>query len=154
MRGDRFLYFAYGPNMVFARLRNRCDSAQRIGVAALKGHELRWHKPRKDGFGQCDIVESAEPEAAVFGVLYAIATDQKAALDRAEGGYAGETVELLCDSGSVKATAYRANAAGATLCPYDYYCRWILYGAREHGLPKHYIRQLEALAAGDRPLSA
>lgn len=85
MSEGTFLYFAYGSNMFTPWLCQpaRCPSARALGVAELRGHELRWDKAsKKDGSGKCDIPNS--PNASVFGVLYTIAAGEKSALDRAE----------------------------------------------------------------------
>ncbi|WP_181951802.1 gamma-glutamylcyclotransferase family protein [Sphingobium fluviale] len=46
MSADSFLYFAYGSNMFTPWLcqPTRCPSARAVGIAELRGHELRWHK--------------------------------------------------------------------------------------------------------------
>ena len=64
MSPDSFITFAYGSNMPSARLRGRCPSARAIGIAELRGHELRWHKRSKDGSGKCDIVAVDTPNTA------------------------------------------------------------------------------------------
>lgn len=81
---SRFLYFAYGSNMLLARLRERTPSARRVAVARLPGHVLRWHKAGQDGSGKCDVVAVADAAACVHGVLYEIARAEKPRLDRAE----------------------------------------------------------------------
>jgi gamma-glutamylcyclotransferase (GGCT)/AIG2-like uncharacterized protein YtfP len=149
MRSETFLYFAYGSNMSTSRLRDRCDSSQAIGVAELKGYSLRWHKISKDGSGKCDIVKSQDPGETVWGVLYKIAVDQKADLDKAEGGYIGEIMEVRYDSEPMKVTTYRANENNIDheLKPYTSYCKWVICGAKEHALPENYIACLKAFAA-------
>ena len=70
---ETVLNFAYGSNMLLARIRERVPSARPLGVAVLRGHRLFWHKAGRDGSGKCDVVESNDTDAAVFGVLYEIA---------------------------------------------------------------------------------
>lgn len=62
------LYFAYGSNMLFARIRERVFSVKRIGVAALRGYKLRWHKVSVDGSGKCNVVPSGD-NGATFTVF-------------------------------------------------------------------------------------
>lgn len=152
MNTDTFITFAYGSNMPLARIRARCPSARALGIAELRGHELRWHKSSKDGSGKCDFVASASPEVAVFGVLYEIAGADKRALDRAEGkdfGYEEINVDLLCGQEPVKAKAYRATSTDPALRPYTWYRALVIAGAREHGLPDSYVAGLEAVLADE-----
>lgn len=152
MRDDRFVAFAYGSNMPTARIRERCPSARSLGVAELRGHELRWHKASKDGSGKCDILASAAPDASVFGVLFEIAADEKPALDRAEGlgnGYAEIEIDVLCVQELVKAKAYRATNTDPALKPCTWYRALVIAGAKEHGLPAPYVARLESVCAND-----
>ena len=51
------IYFAYGSNLCFPRLRARVPGVRALGPALLRGHELRWHKRGTDGSGKCSIVK-------------------------------------------------------------------------------------------------
>jgi gamma-glutamylcyclotransferase len=148
------LVFAYGSNMSLARIRARCPSAKVRGVAELGGHELRWHKSSKDGSGKCDIVSNPASDMTVFGVLYEIQGDDKAALDRAEGkgfGYEEIDIEVLLGAEKVAAKAYRATNTNPALRPYSWYRALVIAGAREHGLPAPYLAHLEAIVADEDP---
>jgi len=152
MSEDSFVSFAYGSNMPVARLRERCPSARAIGIAELPGHELRWHKRSSDGSGKCDVVASADPDASVFGVLYEIALREKAALDRAEGlgaGYEEIEIEVRCGGSPVVAKAYLATDTDSALRPYTWYRALVVAGAKEHGLPAHYVERLESVPANE-----
>lgn len=48
-------YFAYGSNMLAARL-----TARRLGIATLPAWQLRFHKVGSDGSGKGDIVPAAD----------------------------------------------------------------------------------------------
>ena len=142
------LYFAYGSNMLAARLRERCPSARPLGVATLPGYALKWHKRSKDGSGKCDIVESGEGEAIVHGVLYEIPTHEKSKLDRAEGlghGYKQVEIEVSRAGQSVTTVAYVATDVDSTLKPFDWYHAHVVGGAVEHGLPAEYIAGLRSV---------
>jgi len=148
------LTFAYGSNMLTARIRKRCHSATVRGVAQLHGNELRWHKRSTDGSGKCDVVTSRAPGNVVYGVLFTIAQSEKAALDRAEGlgnGYAEKVVEVLASGTRHTATLYYATAVVDGLRPYSWYKDLVVAGAKEHGLPAEYIAWLEATAATADP---
>lgn len=152
MSADSFVTFAYGSNMPAARLRARCPSARAIGIAELPGHELRWHKVSRDRSGKCDIVASDSPGASVFGVLYEIASGEKAALDSAEGlgaGYEEIEIEVISGGSPVTAKAYQATNTDSALRPYTWYRALVIAGAKEHGLPASYIAGLESAPADE-----
>ena len=144
-----FVNFAYGSNMLRARIAERVPSARVIGPAILHGHVLRWHKAGRDRSGKCDVVADPAPDAAVHGVLYEIATAEKAALDRAEGlgaGYEEQTVQVEYQGKPVSAHLYRASHIDAGVLPYSWYKALVVAGAWQHWLPAAYIEMLEAVA--------
>jgi len=150
-----FVYFAYGSNMVTARLRERAPSATAIGVGRLTGHVLRWDKrSANDGSGKCDAEATGREEDVVWGVLFELDAKDKPALDQAEGlgaGYAEKSVKILTDAGAVTAVTYCATEKDPALRPYHWYKTLVIAGAREHGLPIHYRSQLElAVTVSDR----
>ncbi|GAA6142420.1 gamma-glutamylcyclotransferase family protein [Hydrogenophaga sp. 5NK40-0174] len=149
------LYFAYGSNMLVQRLRERTPSAQVIGRATLRGHELAWHKRGQDGSGKCDLVRSADPDAQAQGVLYALDGAERPLLDKAEGlghGYdaAQLTVQTL-DGMAHRALMYVATDIDARLAPYDWYKALVLAGAIQHGLPAKVLRAMDAVASHADP---
>jgi gamma-glutamylcyclotransferase len=106
---DRFLYFAYGSNMLTRRLcaKDRAPSAQRVGVAYMAGHRLSFDKEGKDKegrrSGKCDIQPTDLPTDRVWGVLFSIELAHRDALDRREGetgknpGYERKDVTVIAD---------------------------------------------------------
>lgn len=146
---SRFLYFAYGSNMLSARLRERTPSARALGPARLDGHALRWHKAAADGSGKCDIVPDASADAGVWGVLYDIALAEKPLLDAAETlgiGYTEKHVDVRAAQGEHRARAYVALLTDAAAVPYDWYKALVVGGAREHALDAAYVAALDAAA--------
>ena len=148
-RERRFPYFAYGSNMSTERLRGRTPSARPLGVGWLAGHRLRWHKLGRDGSGKCDI-EPAPGPSVVWGVLFDVAWDEKPALDAAEGlgtGYFEKEVRVVTGDGERGALTYHANPQRtvAALRPRGWYKAHVVRGAREHGLPADYVRELEQI---------
>ena len=143
------LNFAYGSNMLSARLRQRVPGALLIGTATLRAHALRWHKVAKDGSGKCDIVP-AEPGSVVHGVLYEIPAHEKQHLDRAEGlgfGYTEKDILVECKTGMLQATAYVATHFDVSILPFTWYRALVIAGAVEHGLPIAYVDGLRAIDA-------
>ena len=149
-----YLYFGYGSNMSTERLRGRAPTARPRSVGRLLRHTLRWHKLGRDGSGKCDI-EPTDTPSVVWGVLFDVAWDEKPALDAAEGlgfGYFEKEVRIVTEDGECLALTYHANLdrIDPALRPHDWYKDYVVSGAREHGLPADYIRELEQVEARQR----
>ncbi len=103
MTKPRVRYFAYGSNMLTARLRERVPSATAIGIGQLLGHALRWDKRSwQDGSGKCDAEATSRNDDVVWGVLFELDPEDKPALDKAEGvgaGYLEKMVSERVDGG-------------------------------------------------------
>ncbi|MCP5139538.1 MAG: gamma-glutamylcyclotransferase [Chromatiales bacterium] len=143
------LVFCYGSNMLTARIQARCRSASCLGIAELRGYELRWHKRSIDGSGKCDVV-AGSAHSAVFGVVYTVPWSEKADLDRAEGlgnGYDERTVSVRLQGNPIDVALYSATNTDAALKPYTWYVALVVEGARQHGLPPDYVSQLAATEA-------
>jgi gamma-glutamylcyclotransferase len=142
------LNFAYGSNMLTARLQARTPSAWPLGRALLRGHRLHWHKVGRDGSGKCDIVATGDEADGVHGVVYAIALADKPLLDAAEGlgqGYDERRLTLEHADGELQAWAYVATHIDPALRPYDWYRALVQAGALEHGLPAGYVAGIAAV---------
>ncbi|MFN8587271.1 MAG: gamma-glutamylcyclotransferase family protein [Candidatus Eisenbacteria bacterium] len=147
---DSFLCFAYGSNMLTARLRGRTPSARVIATGYVVGRRLTFDKVSSDGSGKCDMESSQEPGSQVHGVLFRIDEAQRAELDECEGlgkGYETEIVSVVTPSGVVQALAYVATNKQTGLQPYDWYKAFVVEGAREHELPAEYIGKIEQVFA-------
>lgn len=148
-----FRTFAYGSNMLSARLKERCPSARPLGVAQLPGHELRWHKRSRDGSGKCDVAR-VESDQAVFGVVYEIDAHEKTDLDRAEGlgnRYDEKDGTVMLNGTAVAVSIYVATKTDPVRKPYAWYKALVVAGAKEHGLPTPYITSLEAVETSEDP---
>lgn len=156
MIAGTFLYFAYGSNMLGARLKapKRCPSACPRGVAELGGYEIHWHKKSTDGSAKCDIMPIGQPGTSVFGVLYEVANSEKPALDRAEGlgrGYDEAKIAVHHGGERLAARVYVATDTDSTLSPYTWYRALVVAGGKENGLPANYIQHLESVPAIEDP---
>ena len=129
--------------MLTARLHERVPSALAIGIGKLVGHTLRWDKRSGwDGSGKCDAEATGRQEDVVWGVVFELDPEEKAALDQAEGlgaGYLEKTV------------MYYANDKDASLRPYHWYKALVIAGAREHGLPASYRSRLQLVVTVSDP---
>ena len=142
-----FLYFAYGSNMLPARLLARCPSARTLGLAYTRGYSLAFSKKSRDGSSKATLV--AEAEKVTPGVLFEIGLSEKAALDRAEG--AGQGYDRIdnfpvfaanVDQPTHVATTYLATSHDAALKPYDWYLALVIAGAQHHRLGEDDIERL------------
>lgn len=151
------LYFAYGSNMCEGRLRQRTPSARFRSTARLGSHALRFHKRSKDGSGKADSFFTGDSSDLVWGVVFDIRDEERSALDDAEGrgkGYSLHEVTVTAPSGeSFCALAYLADrdAVDPSLEPYSWYTRFVIEGARQHGLPAAYIEAISRVRAKDDP---
>jgi len=145
------LYFAYGSNMCTGRLRKRVSTAALICKAKLPKHALHFHKRSKDKSSKADAFYTGRPEDVVWGVIFEFDQEEKAALNDAEGlgqGYVEKNVTVIDDEKREHHVfTYVADAAyiEPDLPPYSWYTRFVIEGARQHGLPADYIGQIEAV---------
>ncbi len=78
------LYFAYGSNMDWAQMRERCPSARFVGVARLPDHRLAFTRESVHwGSGVADALR--ESGRKLWGVVYEITDSDVGRLDRSEG---------------------------------------------------------------------
>jgi len=142
------LYFAYGSNLLSRRMRERVSSARAVGTAWVDGHRLSLGKAGRDGSGKATLV--ADPDARVWGVLYAIDPAHWKRLDDFEPGY--KRVALVVTTRGrerVLASTYVAPPTARDPVAFAWYKRFIVEGAREHDLPAPYVEAL--LELPERP---
>jgi gamma-glutamylcyclotransferase (GGCT)/AIG2-like uncharacterized protein YtfP len=135
---DQVRYFAYGSNMASAHM----PGVRFVGPARLDGYRLgltrrsiRWQA------GVLDIVPS--PGEAVWGALYELAENELERIDAKEGaGFAYRRIEV--ELGGERAIAYEViDKEPGDVPPAPEYAALVLAGARERGLPDHWLRELE-----------
>ena len=149
------LYFAYGSNMNWQQMQDRCSSACFVGVALLPDHKLAFtRKSSKRGCGVADAVPTQGQR--VWGVLYEVAALDIAELDKSEGYLPGraknsyfrrECVVLLNGDDQQPRTAfiYFGDPQPNPPLPNIDYKNLILLGARHWRLPEEFVRKLEAI---------
>lgn len=138
------LCFAYGSNMLAARLVARCASARVAGTAVVAGYDIAFDKIGQDGSGKATLVAG---KAGVPGVLYDLAPGDLALLDEIEGVGRGYDRVAVAAGPAGDAFAYIAPARfrDAGLRPFDWYMDLVLAGARAHGLPAAWIARLQSV---------
>ncbi len=151
-------YFAYGSNMTLNRLKVRTPSAYQLGVFALKGHTLKFHKIGKDGSAKCNAHLTGFDIDVVQGVVFEIDRSEVAILDRIEGlgeGYEKKTVKVSNAQGyNVETFSYFATRINDCLLPFSWYKKHVLEGARGAGLNDTYISKIKSVKTISDPDSA
>jgi gamma-glutamylcyclotransferase len=144
-------YFAYASNMAPEVIARLCPQHRYLGVACLADHRLAFtRRSVKTGTGVADIIEA--PGETVWGVLYKIADDELAAIDRKEGqGWAYTRVilpvRLEADGSECAAVTYTVRAKEpAEIAPSRQYLGQVIAAAHERGLPGPYVERLEAMS--------
>lgn len=139
------LYFAFGSNMLPARLQRRCPSAEVRTRATAPGYRVAFDKLSEDTSGKANLVSSDSGRAAI-GVVYELSRDDVGKLDAFEGpGYRRQDdfVVTCIDSGEQLATCtYVAREGKPGLRPYDWYLALVLAGLIHHAIDPTYARQL------------
>lgn len=130
------LYFAYGSNLLSARLTARCPSARVVGTAMTGHWTVSFTKPGSDGSGKAGLVQrdgSTHP-----GVVYELAADEMPVLDRIEGlgnGYTRDddfVVTMTGDGARVSTATYIPQRHDPALLPFDWYLALCIAGAIEN----------------------
>ena len=149
------LYFAFGSNMNWNQMRERCPSSRFVGIAVLRDHKLAFTRESvKRHCGVADLV--VEEGAKVWGVVYEIADSDVGKLDVSEGFRPGrdknsyfrrECLVFLNgeDQRPLTVSAYFGDPQPNPPLPDDTYKNIILAGARHWPLPGEYIRELEQI---------
>ena len=83
---EKFLYFAYGSNMLVEKLKSRCDSGKKITPSENSQHMIREHvfgfyKKSKDGSGKGDIKKTGKFDDKVYYV-YVIQEEEQLKRDQ------------------------------------------------------------------------
>jgi gamma-glutamylcyclotransferase (GGCT)/AIG2-like uncharacterized protein YtfP len=150
------LYFAYGSNLDWDQMRDRCPSARYLGNARLADHQLVIsRKSIGRGCGVADVIPSVGE--SVWGVIYEISDADAASLDRDEGYRAGRKANaydriakevVAIQDGTqrtIRVQTYVASAQPNPPAPSRKYLDQIITGARHWQLPEEYIERLKGI---------
>lgn len=140
-------YLAYGSNLHPRWLQSRVPSAEIVQKTSLDGWSLRFNKhSHTDGSAKCNILETGNTSDCVHGVVYRLKTIEKAALDKAEGGYDCVNIHLP-EFGEIMVYLAKSAIINNELQPYSWYRDIVIAGAILHGLPAKYVSQLKEITA-------
>lgn len=158
------LYFAYGSNMNWDQMRERCPSARFEFVAKAEGYRLAFTRfSKKRLCGVADIV--ASPGSVVWGPVFAIPNDEIDELDKSEGyrprrhrdenAYERRQFEVFRQGDNARPitvwTYFVVNKLKSLPRPSVEYKAILLNGARHWRLPAHYIEELERIDSSTTP---
>lgn len=149
------LYFAYGSNMNWRQMRERCPSTRFVGVALLADHKLAF--TRKSVNRGCGVADAVREEGRkIWGVVYEIDDLDVGKLDLSEGYRPGREKNsywrrecLVLHDGDeqrpLTVSSYFGDPQGNPPLPNSEYRQLIVSGARHWHFPEEYVRDLEAI---------
>jgi gamma-glutamylcyclotransferase (GGCT)/AIG2-like uncharacterized protein YtfP len=151
------LYFAYGSNMDWAQMKERCPSAKFVCRAKLSSHRLAFTlRSVCRGCGVADIL--ADESKDVWGVVYKLPKIELKNLDKDEDFRCGRPDDqndytrenhYVWREGDAKrpllVSLYRGHPQPNPPLPDCDYKNLIVEGARHWNLPAEYIRELESI---------
>lgn len=157
VNNDEFLYFAYGSNMQYQRLKERVGLPKRICNTFLPNYRFRNNKKGDDGSGKANIEWDASSHNIVWGVLWSIPETSRAKSNEKEGFYPGRHDShykpeqiIVFDEDRVpwRAMTYVAchgKTVDEDLPVHGWYHNYICSGAVENILPTDYIDRLKQI---------
>jgi gamma-glutamylcyclotransferase len=154
-------YFAYGSNMQRATLSGRRGIAPTRAVPVrVPGWRVVFDKPSLLGLPEAYANLVADAAAHAFGVAFAISDDELAHVELTEGVAIGnyrrvevavEPLDVVPDP-PARAYSLSSDQRDPTRRPSTRYLGVVLDGAREHGLPAHWLEWLASLDAAAESL--
>lgn len=143
----REYYFAFGSNMFSEQMKERCPSAEKVGVGVLLDHRLVFNRRGTYRSGGVASVEGAHGER-VYGVIYTLDPMDLRELDKREDPAAYRRIRELVrtlDGQEALCHLYKALPQGNFRPDADYLDQ-LLTAAQENGLPMEYVEQLRRQA--------
>jgi gamma-glutamylcyclotransferase len=149
------LYFAYGSNMEWTQMRDRCPSWRFVGIAVMPDYRLAFTRASVNrGCGVADAVQDLG--CKVWGVVYEISEIDVGKLDKSEGYRPGRQTNsywrreciVFLDGDrrrQIKVQTYYAEPEIDPPLPNQLYKNAIISGGKKWHLPKHYRRKLNLI---------
>jgi len=152
------LIYAYGSNMLSARLKKRVSSCRVISTGMLRGHRILFNKRGDDGSAKVNASYTGMENDIMQGVIYDIDPVEKPILDRIESlgcGY-NEKYEWVITPENTRHYVQYYVAMEAwidpDLAPFDWYKEYVVRGAIENNLQEEYIRKLREILCREDPV--
>ncbi|XP_045470000.1 gamma-glutamylcyclotransferase-like [Harmonia axyridis] len=155
---DKFLYFAYGSNLLQQRIHIKNPSAERAGIAKLKNYRLDFNTYSNKWKGAVATITKKEGDH-VWGALWTLNKEHMETLDKQESVpvyYTPVTVDVETSSGETKSCRVYIQTNNPEAIekiedlpherqPSYAYLKTILEGAKESNLPIEYKKFLEKI---------
>ncbi|KAK0175171.1 hypothetical protein PV327_008944 [Microctonus hyperodae] len=156
-KDNKFLYFAYGSNLLAARIRISNPSAEFVDIGRLENYRLDFLGYSKIWDGSPATIISTD-NSHVWGVIWELSNEHLETLDRQEGVdkgiYLGFYVDVINETGTVyhcrvyQQTKNIDNHVPLSELPEDRrpsltYLKIMVKGALECGIPANYIESLK-----------
>lgn len=137
-------YFAYGSNLLKARLAARVPVEADLGLVSVAGWRLAFHKRGRDGSGKGDLVRDPHPQAVAYGAVYRLSAAALDTLNRIEGVGAGYALEEIMIPAIGPCYCYLAEptAIEPGLLPFDWYVELVRAGAAARNAPANWQQRL------------
>ncbi|KAM6974578.1 gamma-glutamylcyclotransferase a [Tautogolabrus adspersus] len=147
----RFMYFAFGSNLLKERLKLANPSAVFCTTGRLKDYELNfglWQKHADNSWHGGVATILSHPGSEVWGVIWTLGDENITSLDKQEGVSLGQysplEVSVETDKGLMLCRTYQMNNFHP--CPPSpQYKEVVCLGAEQNGLPVEYMKRLEAI---------
>lgn len=142
--------------MPVRRMRSRVAGATVVSAGHVRHRQFVYHKRGIDGSAKANALFTGQDADFVWGVVYRLTSCEKSILDGYETlgvGYDHQQVDVIVERGVVRAWIYvaRREAIDNGLLPYSWYHRFVIEGAKEHGLPQSYLDQLRSFESIEDP---
>uniref|UniRef100_A0A3Q4BU50 Uncharacterized protein n=1 Tax=Mola mola TaxID=94237 RepID=A0A3Q4BU50_MOLML len=146
-----FMYFAFGSNLLKKRLQLANPSATFCSTGRLKDYQFNfglWDRNAKNIWHGGVATIEYHPGAEVWGVIWALSNENLTSLDNQEGVSLGKysplEVSVETDQGLIPCRTYQINNFHA--CPPSpQYKRALCLGAEQNGLPREFLKKLQAI---------
>lgn len=133
---NEVLYFAYGSNMLYERIKLRCGKVKHCGTYKLYGYKLIFNAESHFGnISYANIIETTNKKDFVEGVLYKLSHKDYRTLDMYEGLY--ERHYFIINKNTIGCTYIYKDITTEPYYPAeDFYLKVCLHGAEENNLLK------------------
>ncbi len=145
-------FFAYGTNVLLAKMMSLVTFAQAIGLAELSGYQLIFNKKsHKDDSGLANLTATQKATDKVYGNLYEVSDSYLSTLELAEGiqhGYHTQKVTVLCQGENISATIFLCDDPAFlqnNLKPFDWYKAMIVRGLERLEAPADYTQKVKKM---------
>lgn len=139
------MYFSFGSNMSSNQMKDRCPSAEKIGVGFLADHEIIFNRKGSYRPGGVASVQQNK-DKKVYGIIWKINPIEFEKLDKAEDPEAYRRFEenvLTLDGKVFRCHVYKAIPQGK-FEPDKAYLELMVKSAQQQNLPTEYIEYLES----------